>query len=187
MKHATPPASSLLTLADIVGVYGIKGWVKLRVQLDEPQLLLSFQHLQLSGPQAAKNNLPRKITVEALQQHGKGFIARLGGIADRTQAELLKGLSIQVPEADFPAAAQGEVYWRDLLGLKVWCSEAGNRVLLGTVKSLLETGANDVLVVSPCEGSVDNREHLVPWLPGDVVGDIDLTAGQLEVRWYVDE
>ena len=73
------------------------------------------------------------------------------------------------------------------MGLKVWCSEAGNRVLLGTVKNLLETGANDVLVVSPCEGSVDNREHLVPWLPGDVVGDIDLKAGQLEVRWYVDE
>ena len=187
MKHATPPASSLLTLADIVGVYGVKGWVKLRVHLDDPQLLLSFQHLQLSGLQVAKSNLPTKITVEALQQHGKGFIARLGGVTDRTQAELLKGLKIEVLEADFPAAAQDEIYWRDLLGLEVWCSEAGNRVLLGTVKNLLETGANDVLVVNPCEGSVDEREHLVPWLPGDVVGDIDLTAGRLEVRWYVDE
>ena len=187
MKHSTSPALSLLTLADIVGVYGIKGWVKLRVQLDDPQLLLSLPHLQVNGAEAARRNLPRHITIEALQQHGRGFIARLAGVADRTQAELLKGLSIQVPEADFPAAAKDEVHWRDLLGLEVWCSEAGHRVLLGTVKNLLETGANDVLIVSPCEGSVDNRERLVPWIPCDVVVDIDLTAGRLEVSWYVDE
>jgi len=58
---------------------------------------------------------------------------------------------------------------------------------LGTVKNLLETGANDVLVVSPCEGSVDDREHLVPWIPDDVVVDINLTERRLEVDWYVDE
>ena len=124
-----------------------------------PALTL-FQHLQLSGPRAAESNPPRKITVEALQQH-KGFIARLGGVADRTQAELLKGLSIQVPEADSRRCPH-EVYWRDLLGLKVWCSEAGNRVLLGTVKSLLETGANDVLAVSPCEAWTTEST----WRPG---------------------
>ena len=187
MKHSTAPALSLLTLADIVGAYGIKGWVKLRVQLDDPQLLLSLPHLQVNGAEAARRSLPRHITIEALQQHGKGFIARLAGVADRTQAELLIGLSIQVPEADFPAAAKDEVYWRDLLGLEVWCSEAGYRVLLGTVKNLLETGANDVLIVSPCEGSVDDRERLVPWIPCDVVVGIDLTARRLEVSWYVDE
>ena len=69
----------------------------------------------------------------------------------------------------------------------VWCSDGGKRVLLGMVKNLLETGANDVLLVRPCKGSVDDREHLVPWLPGDVVVDIDLKEGRLEVDWYVDE
>ena len=187
MKHSAPPATSLLTVADIVGVYGIKGWVRLRVQLEDPQILLSLPHLQLNSPGSANRDLPRALTIDALQQHGKGFIARFAGVTDRTQAEHLKGLSIQVPEADFPSAASDEVYWRDLLGLEVWCSEAGNRVFLGTVKNLLETGANDVLVVSPCEGSVDDREHLVPWIPDDVVVDINLTERRLEVDWYVDE
>ena len=123
-------------LADIVGVYGIKGWVKLRVQLDDPQILLSLSQLQLVVPKRP-NVMPRAVTIQALQPHGKGFIARLAGIDDRTQAELLKGLTIQVPEADFPAAAEDEVYWRDLLGLEVWCRDGGNRVLLGTVKNLL--------------------------------------------------
>jgi len=187
MMRSAPPTTTLLTLADIVGVYGIKGWVKLRVQLDDPQILLSLSQLQLNGPEAARRNVSRTVTIQALQSHGKGFIARLAGVDDRTQAELLKGLSIQVQEADFPAAADGEVYWRDLVGLKVWCRDEGHWVLLGRVKNLLETGANDVLVVSPCEDSVDDREHLVPWLPEDVVVDIDLTEGRLEVDWYVDE
>ena len=187
MTRSAPPRTTLLTLADIVGVYGIKGWVKLRVHLDDPQILLSLSQLQLSGPEAAKLGVPRAVTIQALRPHGKGFIARLAGIDDRTQAELLRGLSIQVPETDFPAAAGDEVYWRDLVGLKVWCRDEGNRVLLGTVKNLFETAANDVLVVSPCADSVDEREHLVPWLPEDVVMDIDLTEGRLEVDWYVDE
>ena len=187
MTRSASPTTTLLTLADIVGVYGIRGWVKLRVQLDDPQVLLSLSQLRLDGPEAAKRKVSRAVTIQALQPHGKGFIARFAGVDDRNQAELLKGLSIQVPEADFPTAAEDEVYWRDLVGLDVWCRDGGNRVLLGRVKNLLETGANDVLVVRPCEDSVDDREHLVPWLPEYVVVDIDLTEGRLEVDWYVDE
>ena len=115
MKHATPPASSLLTLADIVGVYGIKGWVKLRVQLDEPQLLLSFQHLQLSGPRAAESNPPRKITVEALQQHGKGFIARLEALLIARKQSYSKASVFRCQRRIFPPLPKmrfiGGTYW----------------------------------------------------------------------------
>jgi 16S rRNA processing protein RimM len=52
---------------------------------------------------------------------------------------------------------------------------------------LLETGANDVLVVAPCEGSVDDREHLIPWIPNEVVTDIALADRKIEVSWYVDD
>ena len=108
------------------------------------------------------------------------------GIADRTQAEALKGREIQVDATHFPAAGDDEVYWRDLEGLEVWCTEGGSRSLLGRVKTLLETGANDVLVVAPCEGSIDDREHLVPWIPDAVVTDIALPDQRIEVNWYVD-
>ena len=74
MTRSAPPRTTLLTLADIVGVYGIKGWVKLRVQLDDPQILLSLSQLQLSGPEAAKVSVPRAVTIQALRPHGKGFI-----------------------------------------------------------------------------------------------------------------
>ena len=185
MHESSSPSHDFLTLADIVGVYGIKGWVRLRVRLDDPNLLLSLSDLELVAAPGAPRSA-QSVVVEALQVHGKGHIARLRGIADRTQAEALKGREIQVAAAHFPAAGDDEVYWRDLEGLEVWCTEDGSRSLLGRVKTLLETGANDVLVVAPCDGSIDDREHLVPWIPDDVVTDIALPDQRIEVNWYVD-
>jgi len=54
------------------------------------------------------------------------------------------------------------------------------------IDHLLETGANDVLVVRPCEGSMDDKERLIPWLVGDVVRTVDLEAGTVHVKWYTD-
>ena len=186
MHESSSRSHDFLTLADIVGVYGIKGWVRLRVRLDDPNLLLSLSDLTLVAAPDAPRSARQSVAVEALQVHGKGHIARLNGIADRTQAEALKGREIQVAAAHFPAAGDHEVYWRDLEGLKVWCPEDGSRSLLGRVKTLLETGANDVLVVAPCDGSIDDREHLVPWIPDEVVTDIALPDQRIEVNWYVD-
>ena len=186
MHETSSLSHNFLTLADIVGVYGINGWVRLRVRLDDPNLLLSLSDLTLVAAPDAVWSARQSVVVEALQVHGKGHIARLSGIADRTQAEMLKGREIQVAAAHFPAAGEDEVYWRDLEGLEVWCTEEGSRSLLGRVKTLLETGANDVLVVAPCAGSIDDREHLVPWIPDQVVTDLALTDRRIEVNWYVD-
>jgi len=186
MNESSSPSHDFLTLADIVGVYGIKGWVRLRVRLADPDLLLSLSDLTLIAAPEAPRSARQSVVIEALRVHGKGHIARLSGVADRTQAEAVRGHEIQVTAAHFPAAGDGEVYWRDLEGLEVWCTEDGLRSLLGRVKTLLETGANDVLVVAPCEGSIDDREHLVPWIPDDVVTDINLPDRRIEVVWYVD-
>ena len=187
MHESSSPSHDFLTLADIVGVYGVKGWVRLRIRLDNPNLLLSLSDLTMVAAAESRQPARQSVVIEALQVHGKGHIARLSGIADRTQAEALRGYKIQVAAADFPIAGDDEVYWRDLEGLEVWCTEDGSRSLLGKVKTLLETGANDVLVVAPCEGSVDDREHLIPWIPNEVVTDIALADRKIEVSWYVDD
>jgi 16S rRNA processing protein RimM len=71
----------------------------------------------------------------------------------------------------------GEYYWADLIGLRV-LTEQG--VALGQIERLLETGANDVLIVQ------GERERLIPFLTGLVVKDIDLTQGLLTVDWDPD-
>jgi 16S rRNA processing protein RimM len=57
---------------------------------------------------------------------------------------------------------------------------------LGVVVKLLETGANDVMVVAPNDQSVDDKEHLVPWIPDQVVEQVDLDNKRIGVNWYVD-
>ena len=81
----------------------------------------------------------------------------------------------------------GEYYWRDLVGLKVFCREGERVAFIGTVDHLLDTGANDVVVVRPCEGSIDDAERLIPWLPEGNVELVDLAAGELRFDWFIEE
>ena len=118
---------------------------------------------------------------------GKGLVAHIAGVDDRTLAESYKGLEVCIPESALPALPEGEYYWRDLQGLQVWCQEGERRVLLGVVDYLIETGANDVLVVAACEGSLDERERLIPYLPGNSVSRVDLQEGVIELDWFIDE
>jgi 16S rRNA processing protein RimM len=51
------------------------------------------------------------------------------------------------------------------------------KVVLGRVTGLMETGANDVLVVQ------GDRERLVPFVLEQYVRRVDLDAGLIEVDW----
>ena len=176
-----------LAVADIVGVYGIKGWVRVRPRLEDPTLLTQLEHLELEWPGAAgRSTPPRAVRLVELQRQGKGWVACLDAVSDRSAAEALKGSRLTVAPEQLPPAGDGEFYWRDLVGLAVWCEEAGDKVCLGQVDHLLETGANDVLVVRATEQSIDDRERLIPWAPGRVVTRVDLAAGELWVAWFVD-
>lgn len=185
-----------VVLATVVGVYGIKGWVKLKIWLEQPDVLTTLDRLTLVPSGAAKRGSDRPVEVKALRAQGKGFIAFLAGINDRDAAEAIKGWSIHADVECLPPAEEGEYFWRDLMGLAVWCKDpapvasgeaAAAPVLVGEVDHLLETGANDVLVVRPTADSVDNRERLIPWIVDDVIVAVDVTQKRIDANWYIDE
>jgi len=80
-----------------------------------------------------------------------------------------------VPRSELPALAAGEYYWADLVGLRV---ETTDGQFLGQVDHLLETGANDVLVVQG-----EDRERLIPFVMEQVIKQIDLNTGRIQVDW----
>ena len=90
----------------------------------------------------------------------------------------LIGALISIRPEQLRGLGKDEYYWRDLIGLRVVNSEG---VELGTVRRLLETGANDVLVVS--SGEPGAREHLLPWTPGRAILEVDLDHGVMRVDW----
>jgi 16S rRNA processing protein RimM len=166
--------SQSLVIGRIGGVYGIKGWVRIHSYTEPVDNLLGYRNwtVQRQGKWEA-------ICIDAGKRHGKGLVAHLEGVDDRSQAEALKGCAIAVPITELPELAEEEYYWHQLEGLSVEC--AGE--LLGRVDQLMATGANDVMVVKPCEGSRDQRERLIPWIRGSVVKNIDLLEGSIQVDW----
>ena len=168
-----PNNSDLLSAGKINGVFGVKGWVKVFSFTDPRENILLYSPWLLR-----KNQQIKEIKVVNGQRHGDTVIAELAGIADRDAAAALMGAEILINRLQLPATAAGEYYWTDLVGLAVKNREG---ISLGVVDHLLETGANDVLVVK--DGDV---ERLIPFIQQHTVLDIDLSAGSMIVDWDPD-
>jgi 16S rRNA processing protein RimM len=156
----------------ITGLYGVRGWVHVHSYTDPRENILEYMPWQLS----LKGDW-RERTVESARVHGKGVVAKLQGCEDRDQAAVYVGAEIAVARSRLPAPAADEYYWTDLVGLRV-ISTHGEE--FGVVDHLLETGANDVLVVK------GERDRLIPYISGEVVTRVDLDQGVLEVDWDAD-
>lgn len=179
---SAPDINETLVVGKITGCYGLKGWVKIHSYTEIPERFMEFGAWQLK-----RRGEFESVAFDTIRRQGKGLVAHIPGVDDRTLAERYKGLEISVPANALPPLPVGEYYWRDLQGLQVWCQDGDEKVLLGSVDYLIETGANDVLVVKACEGSIDDRERLIPYLPGDTVVRVDLAEALIEVDWFVDE
>ncbi len=113
-------------------------------------------------------------TVAAVRIQGDAALLRLQEITNRTAAEKLGGLDVEVPTSEALPLPKGQFYWHQVIGLTVIDATTGNE--LGTVKDILETGANDVYVVQG-----QTKEILVPAIK-DVVVEIDPQAGRMLIQ-----
>jgi 16S rRNA processing protein RimM len=169
----------LVVLGRISGVYGIKGWLKVWSFTDPLEGILAYPawHLKTATGWEVRE-------IDAGRRQGKGVVVHLPGCDDRDQAQRFLQAAIAVPRAALPELDDGEYYWSELEGLRVRARLAdGTTVLLGCVDHLMETGANDVLVVHACEGSLDQRERLIPWIPQQVILAVDRAQRELLVDW----
>jgi 16S rRNA processing protein RimM len=163
-------AHKQVAIGYISAVHGIKGWVKVHSWTRPMEAILEYQPWLLG-----EDRKPVKI-VDGRKQ-GKGLAALLPGYDDREQATALVGQQIFVGRDQMPPTEDGEYYWSDLEGLEVHTISG---VVLGRVDRMMETGANDVLVVR------GDRERLVPFIQGQYVMRVDLEAGLIVVDWDPD-
>ena len=161
-----------VVLGRITGLFGVKGWVKVYSYTVPREAVLDYGRWLLSRKDGC-----REATVAEGQRHGKSIIARLEGYTDRDQAAELIGTDIVVPRDELPGTDPGEYYWSDLEGLTVVHRDG---TVLGKVAYLLETGANDVMVL---EGE---QERLVPFVMDEVVLGVDFARGVIDVDWEWD-
>lgn len=151
--------------------YGVQGWVHIHSYTSPAENIQDYRPWLLK----AKRGDWRAVPIAQCKRHKKGFIARIGDIADREAAAELTGHWVGVPAQALPAIAElDEYYWRDLQGCTVVDVDG---VMLGKVDHLLETGANDVLVVAAKQDQI-----LIPFV-AQYVQAVDIEARTVVVNW----
>ena len=174
--------ADLVVIGRFSGTFGIKGWLKVYSYTDPLENFLDYQYCRIQ-----RHGAWQAAQIAEGKTHGKGLVVRLKGVDTPEQAATYVSCDVAVASTQLPLLPENEYYWRQLEGLQVIVDhpERG-RLVLGRVDHLLETGANDVLVVKGDEGSIDRRERLIPYLPDQVVLAIDLAAQQMRVDWDPD-
>jgi len=165
--------SKRILLGKIVGLFGIKGAVKLESYTEPREGIFSYSPwwIRFSAHE-------RKIEKVRGQAQGKGLIAFLPGIHDRDQATEWIGAEIWIDRSALPPPSPDEYYWTDLEGLEIITMKG---VSLGRVSHLFSTGSNDVLVVRE-----NGKERLIPFIFGQFVQNVDLKGAQILVDWDPD-
>lgn len=151
--------------------YGVRGWLHLISYTDPIENIFNYTVFHVKhGQQWQLLHLANSKT------HGKGLIVQIAEIGDRELAREYTNDEIYIPKEALPNLPEDQYYWHDLIGLQVKTTE---NLVLGTVRELLATGGNDVIVVN------GDRQRLIPYID-DVVIKIDMTSRELIVDWDPD-
>jgi len=206
----------LIELGRILGAHGIRGWIKIQpfssdsIALGETKrwwLLAPTSPLQASqasqSSQADRYAQAQAVDLAWAKPHGATWIACLKNCTDRNAAQALKGHTILVSRADFPALDGDEYYWIDLIGCQVFTDDAdevgesGEPVPLGVVESIQDSPAHPILMIRQqhadsngnCSDRLDEKGKpvysLVPFVKAHV-GNVDLSTRTIVVHWPSD-
>ena len=191
MLQALDPAplpDDAIEIGRIVGAWGVKGWLKIQPYSAQPEALFSSKRWYLQPPEKGPQPFTGTVLLRVCEakEHGGGVVAVIDGINDKDAADALKASRLFVSRASFPTADKDEYYWVDLIGLAVVNRED---VVLGTVRELLSTGPQTVLVLDASEpaedGSIKTIERMIPFVSAFVDG-VDLPARRITVDWQPD-
>ena len=173
--------SGVVPIGRVTTVFGVRGWLKCWSWTDPPENFLRYSNYCSRLPGGDWQALPGL----ELQRHGRGLLLRPQHCDDRDRAREFIGLEIGVDRAQLEPLAENTYYWFQLEGLAVMAvaEDLGEPRLLGRIDHLFSTGANDVMVIDPCERSIDERQRLVPWVRDTVVREVDLERGVITVDW----
>lgn len=167
-----------LRLGSINGSHGIKGWVKVFSYTDPLEAILDYSPWTLK-----KGREVKEVKISEGRISGKRLIVRLEDVDTRNAADALIGYEIYIEQDALPELEPGEYYWYQLEGLLV---RDGEGTVFGRIDHMLDTGANDVMVVKPTESSIDDQERLIPFVEDVSVIEVNKAAGEVVVDWQID-
>ena len=163
-------ASRLVPVGKIVKTHGLRGALKI-VPYGE-----TLKELGLGGKLylfSEADGERSELTLVQSRSQGKYWVVQFTEFPDVDAAQGAVGREVFVPEECLPPTSEGEYYHYQLLGLRVETA-AGKEI--GVLRSIIETGSNDVYVVDD-----STREILIPAL-AEVILEVDLQQGRMVIE-----
>lgn len=170
--------SKLVDIGLLGAPFGVQGWIKVKSSTEPKENILKYSPWWLKTRHGVK-----AFEIEDAKVRSDDIVVRFKDIEDRDAAAQFANVKVAAEKEQFPNLEEGEFYWHQLVGLNVISEFEGQNISFGKVKQLIETGANDVLVIQADETSIDDQERLVPYLPGQFVKNVDIENGQITVEW----
>ncbi|MGJ6981211.1 ribosome maturation factor RimM [Aestuariimicrobium soli] len=158
-----------VTVGVIGRAHGIRGDLTIDLRTDEPERRFATGSVLT----AVQGTTRRALTVAHARWHSSRLLVTFDEVADRTDAEALRGaeLEVRVP-ADERPTDEGEYYDRQLVGLLAVTSDGDE---IGRVTHVVHLAEQDLLALD-----VAGTERLVPFVTA-LVPEVDLAAGTLTI------
>jgi len=156
-----------LVVAKIRRPHGVRGEMVAEVITDFPEQLKP-------GKRVFVGDVHAPVTIISQRSHNIGVLLKFEGINTPEEAGRFRNQILSISTADKNQLQIGEYYFHDLLGLQV-VDETDKTI--GILTEIMETGANDVYVVTDKKG----HEILLPAIP-DVVIEVDLNTKSMKVH-----
>lgn len=159
----------LLQVGVISSTHGIRGEVKVFPTTDDPDRFRKLKQVILDTGREQKG-----LEIEGVKFFKQFVILKFKGIDNINDIEKYKGKSLFVTRENAQPLGEDEYYIADLIGMEVYLEDGSH---FGTLKDVMETGANDVYIIKTEEG----KEVLIPAIY-ECILDVDVEAGKMEIH-----
>lgn len=159
----------LLQVGIITSTHGVRGEVKVYPTTDDPRRFRRLKEVVLDTGREKLN-----LEIEGVKFFKQFVILKFKGLDNINDIEKYRQKSLYVTRKNAVRLQRDEYFIADLIGLKVQ-DEDGTE--LGTVKDVIETGANDVYEVEMADG----KSLLLPAIKQCIL-NVDVESGTMQVH-----
>lgn len=159
----------LISVGKISGTHGYNGIVKVIPLTDFPERFKNLKTIKLY-----KGSIVKELSIEYVRPYKNSLLFKFAAINNKEEAQLYNNALLKIEPGDVYKLPAGYYYHFQLMEMNVFDSRVG---LLGKIKEILETGANDVYVVdSPQYGEI-----LIPAIK-EVIIDVNIDKNEMQVK-----
>ena len=159
----------LLKVGVITTTHGVRGEVKVYPTTDEPERFLELDYVLLDTGREL-----RKLEIKNVKFFKNHVILKFKGVDNINDIEKYKGRDLWIPREEGQELEEDEYYIADLLGMSVVLEDGQE---FGTLKDVMETGANDVYIID----SAEHGEVLLPAIK-ECILDVDLEKNVMTIH-----